>query len=236
MEKRRVIFVMSGKGGVGKSTYTYNVANILQREEKLGYYFDLDNDNETSIKQLKFVDATMYDLIDPSTDLIDKSLFTAYLDDICELEGEGIVVNDCGSETSKQLMKFLSSKVGQAIMKDFAEELDFEFHCVVEAKNSYPSCVSYLERLLPVTKGIGKTFICCNDRYPYPQEHIDEIMAFADQYSSQIIRFSIVIENPVSVVEQIKENMFHGVASYNRGRRSVRKYYEMTLDEMHFPV
>ena len=60
----KLFFILQSKGGVGKSAYTYNLANKSIQAKVEALFLDLDNETKTSEKQLRFVQSNSYNLID----------------------------------------------------------------------------------------------------------------------------------------------------------------------------
>lgn len=233
---KRLILVLESKGGAGKSVLFYNIANILQRSNVAGYYFDMDNESKSSLAQCKFVDVHPFDLINDATKNIDRSKLNSFLDNYADNDKAEVAVCDFGAASSEQFLKYAESKEGRAVLASFEGEIQIEIYCVVSGGNDYPSCGDYCQDLFNATKGIAKLFIAKNNQRPYSKAQLEDIARMHKQYSANLIPFNITMENGDSDVTQIKAQMFKGLSSYDIKARSTRLVYNLMLDEMNFQL
>ena len=77
---KKITFIVQSKGGVGKSAFTYMLANINQNAEST-IFVDMDNETNTSQNQLKFVKVISHKLIDQKTKNIDRAAFDTFFED-----------------------------------------------------------------------------------------------------------------------------------------------------------
>ena len=237
MKKKRLILVLGSKGGIGKSVYCYNVGNIFQREGVKSYYFDMDNESKSSSdRQMRFVDMKQYNLINTHTKTIDRSMLGEFLDDMLENEKAETVLCDFGAASSEQFLVYLQSSNGRALFNDYKDEIQFEFHCVMVAGNSFPMTADYCEDLFAATKKLGKLFIAQNNHYPFTQVQKDEVKKIKREFKPQIVPYTIILDDAANAVEKVKQQMYNGAASYDISRRSTRLLYNLMLDEMNFPL
>lgn len=234
--KKRVIFIAQSKGGVGKSVYTYNVANLLRKNKQKAFYFDMDNETNTSRDQLQFVNVIPYNLINAETKNLDRSKLNDFLDDLLEKEGEVLAVCDLGATSSEQFLQYLKSKPGKGLMQLYKESIDFEIHCVLMGKNPYPACANYCEELFSAAQGLADLYICKNNYYSFDEVQLKDIEDLKSTHGANEITFSIIEDNATTALETVKQCMSNGNTAYCVAKPSVRFLYNDMLDNMNFPL
>ena len=100
--ERAFHIVMQGKGGVGKSTVSRFLAELLSDRGALPACFDLDAVNP-SFSAVKALEVITSDIMDG--DLIDPRKFDGVVDAVLETEGD--VVVDCGASTFNPMLAYI---------------------------------------------------------------------------------------------------------------------------------
>jgi hypothetical protein len=123
MSKKQVnnlIFVVQGKGGVGKSLLSFYLTQYFQKAYNNVYAFDVDAEQNTLANKLvgTNINVETVDIVDPESEDIDKSKFLNLADHLI-VKAEKNVIVDVGTSISKSFVVFLKTLNVLDILKKY---------------------------------------------------------------------------------------------------------------------
>ncbi len=210
---KKITFILQSKGGVGKSTLTYVLANkYLQKEDTV--FVDMDNESNTSSQQLSFVKKKIsQNLIDQNTKNIDRSGFDQFFENFLSSEKTSSAVCDLGATTSEQFLVFIKND-GGAKMLDALHEMGIEVQicCVISGLNAFAASSTYCKDLFKALAAVKKIkkIIIKNNFFPFNAEQDTALIKLANASSSDLIDFNIVPNNVPGTLKEIHALMEQG--------------------------
>ena len=149
---KKLHFIAQSKGGVGKSLLMYLMA--LKNSHKQNCLFvDMDASTFTSKRQLSFVDPGKLDSVSLLNEraAIQRDNLFLYLDKLSKSPYQEIYI-DLGAPESEQLPALIEFDQVQLPLREFADDMDIEFHIVIGGAGAYNASVEYLLKMVQVVK------------------------------------------------------------------------------------
>jgi len=115
-----LIFVVQGKGGVGKSLLSFYLAQYFHKAYNNVHAFDVDAEQNTLANKLvgTNINVETVDIVDPETEDIDKSKFLNLADQLIAKAEKNVIV-DVGTSISKSFVVFLKTLNVLDILKEY---------------------------------------------------------------------------------------------------------------------
>lgn len=214
---KKITFIVQSKGGVGKSAFTYMLANINQNAEST-IFVDMDNETNTSQNQLKFVKVISHKLIDQKTKNIDRAAFDTFFEDFIISDKVKSAICDMGASSSEQFLVFLRDDSGAEMLQELKEHgVTIQVCCVVAGSNAFPSSAEYARELV---KAIGERdniskIIVKNNYFSFSDEQEKALSKLSQISKTILIDFNIVPNNVPGTVREIHSLMEEGMPIEN---------------------
>jgi hypothetical protein len=147
---KKLHFIAQSKGGVGKSLLMYLMALKNHHKENC-LFVDMDASTFTSRRQLSFVDEDKLDTVSLLNEraAIQRDNLFVYLDKLSRSRYQEIYV-DLGAPESEQLPALIEFDDVQLPLREFADDMDIEFHIVIGGAGAYNASVEYLLKMVKV--------------------------------------------------------------------------------------
>ncbi|WP_075603403.1 nucleotide-binding protein [Saccharicrinis aurantiacus] len=217
--KKQVTFILQSKGGVGKSALVYLLANKLSDEFYQTLFIDMDNETNTSMRQVKFAPTQTFNLIDPNSRSIDRALLERFFESLLSEQKYDKYVCDFGATTSEQFGIYASEEEGKQIL-EVLPEMNIHLHivCVVAGRNAFKASIDYCEILFKNVGSRAKKSIVLNHKFPFSEDQLSSINQFADTENAEVIDFDMISGHMTSPTEELHELMEKGEPLIKAGR------------------
>jgi len=230
-----LFIILQSKGGVGKSAYTYNLANMAVQAGVDALFLCMDNETKTSEKQLGFVSCDSYDLIDTKSKQIDRTKLDAFFEEMSTQQNYEYVFCDMGATSSEQFHKYIDSEDGAEILTSLKElGINLNIHCIIGGDNVYPACADFAEGLFENTQGVAENVIVLNNKFDYNDGQMHDIRQLSQKYQAKITDFNIINEAGTRGISLVHKLMEEGKAAILEAPVLTRKRYEISLRKMQF--
>ena len=243
MKNKEIILILSQKGGVGKSVLTYQIANkILQVgiEDKV-CFFDLDNENKSSLRRIGFLPCRCFDLTDQETKSIDRTQFDRLIFKFCEDDTLNTLVCDFGSSASDQFKKYLMTKTGLSLLSYYIQEkgLSVKLLCVVGGGDVFESSFDFAAEVFNQTytiQGINLNLMY-NCYFKLTEIQSNRITDLCGYYKAGYYPYSLLFEESGGIgLSKIKTMMEEGVSPLISDDMISLFRYRFSLNMMDFPL
>jgi hypothetical protein len=210
---KKITFIIQSKGGVGKSAFTYMIANKYEKQSDI-VFVDMDNETNTSASQLQFTKKTIaHNLIDTNTKNIDRAAFDSFFEDFIQSKKLKSAICDLGATTSEQFLVFLKEDSGHDILNAIHEMgVEIQLCCIVAGLNAFHASSTFCKELF---KAIGpnshvKRYIVKNNFFEFSPEQSEAIAKLAEFTESKIEEFNIVPNNVPGTLKELHSLMGKG--------------------------
>ena len=226
-------FVVTKKGGGGKSVLEYNFACLASMMEAKALFICADHESRTSMKQIKFTNIEEYNLMN-ANDQLDRQEINNLIEKLIDQKKYDHVFIDFGGSGSEQLVKYFANPANSDFLIDIKDECNIFIHSVILGGNSYSTCADYCEEIFEASKGYAYPSIFLNKFIPFTDAQLSDIGKLADKYKSDV-RYFTIIGGPVGVsTEAVYSYMQQGKNALKHERRAVRLPYKRSLLDMQF--
>lgn len=232
---KRVHFVLQSKGGVGKSTYTYMLANLAVKNEIKSLFIDMDNETDTSLTQLGFIGAKTFNLVDHKTKQIDRTKIDSFFQGIIEQDKYSSIICDLGATSSEQFLKYLENPETKDIMQALGEMgIELNLHCILGGDNTFPACSNFCSELFAKTKTFAKNFIVRNELYNYSDAQEKNIKQISKAVGAPINSFNLINESGSSSLNEVLGLMENGVPAISDAQMFTKIRFKTNLEKLVF--
>lgn len=222
MEKK-LSFILQSKGGVGKSAFTFMLANKVSQDEELSkqtLFVDMDNETHTSESQLKFVNIKTHNLINERTKHIDRSNIDVFLENFIDQKKYVSAVCDMGATTSEQFLKFMEDESASEMMEVLhSEGIKVNMFCLVGGDNTFPASSKYCMDLFSLVNGNVSKHIVLNDMFDYTDNQQNSIKKLAKVTKAKVSNFNIIQSEEERSLKEILYCMENGLSPFTDAGR-----------------
>ena len=223
MGKKKLYFILSKKGGVGKSMFTYDLSLLLSQkpEFKKTAFFDADylRPDSSCMRLLKNIVQDKHQLL-PLTFTDESGKFMPEsIEDFLELFGgsekKTISVVDMGGGTSENLVRYLKDPDNLAAIKDIIEYFQIEptFFCLFSGLQKEDTIADIVDTFRAVEPLSAKKVIV-NNKYLSVNEDLEDqlITALCEEFEAHRVDFQFVSKSTsTSVINNLVKLINQGV-------------------------
>lgn len=234
--KTDIHFVVQRKGGSGKSTYVYSIANYCHAKGVNIQVRDIDTDINSSFRFCKFVGAERCNISDEHNN-IDRSEFEAMLDNSIESEHE-LYVFDFGGDASKQFFHFLNHEESAMMFDYYASmpNINIHVHIVLQANNDYVGCSEYAEKIFLLSKDSTTKHIVKNMFRTFTEAQEKDMKDMSKKYDATIRQSFLTVlpdeRSRVHITNMMDDGLPMSVCTYPPARMK----YTSALEKLDFPI
>lgn len=210
MEKQ-INFIVQAKGGVGKSAFTYMIANHYYKTKEEGILFvDMDNESATTINQIHFSTVNQHNLVDEKTDTIDRALIGEFFADFMKGSTKKAYC-DFGANSSDQFQKFFANDSAKAMLNVITQKgVEMKVFVIVAGENAFDASYKYAQKIVKTFHTIQVT-VMMNRLYSYSEEQIKLLKSLTKKENVELKEFGIAEKGATRItLEQVKNHMEEG--------------------------
>jgi len=209
--RKQVTFILQSKGGVGKSALVYLLANKTFSSSNKTLFLDMDNETNTSMRQIRFAPTQSFNLIDNNSQSIDRTLLERFFENFIEHDEYDNCVCDFGANTSEQFGIYAAEQEGKMILSVLPEMgMDLHIVCVVAGRNAFQSSMDYCEKLFNNIEGRAKKTIVLNNKFPFSDEQQACVRDYAERNNAEVQEFDMVTGHMTSPTKELHDIMEKG--------------------------
>ncbi|PWJ34208.1 P-loop NTPase family protein [Sediminitomix flava] len=234
--KKTINFITQSKGGVGKSTFTYMIANKVMKENATNaVFFDMDPESQSTLQLCDFTNPSKVDLLKSNESDIDRTKFDDFLYDFAEQTTYNECFCDMGAETSKHFVRYLQGDGVLEVIEDIKSmNIQVNVYCVLGGNGDFFPSIQYCEELFGASKEVFSPCIVMNRYYQYKVDAIDKINEVANQFDAEVREFRVLHEEGTEAMSQILQIMGEGKPAYTEAKRGAKIRFNSVLDDFIF--
>lgn len=243
MKTKEILFILSQKGGVGKSVLAYQMANkiLLLDVQSRVCFFDMDNENKSSLGRIRFLPCQEFNLTDTETKSIDRTQFDRLISGFCGDDKLDSLICDFGSTASDQFKKYLMTKTGLGLLSYYIQEkgLSVKFLCVVGGGDVFESSYNFAAEIFGQAAKIKGVEPCLmyNRYFKLTDLQTGRINDLYGYYRAGYYPYGLLMEESSGMgLEEVKMLMEEGISPLQSNNMVTLFRYRFSLDMMNFPL